>query len=442
MFLPPEILQLIFGDLSKRDLKSYRLACKAWNNQVPQLLFNSVFISPRYADLEVADSVASAYGSFVRTLTYCLEYPEQYHQQWVYARYNARTEEENDPGIEEQSYFEHRVLENQKISKQFQEEYREIFLQKMVFKQLLRAFTSMPQISVVKITGSWRKRDKCWWAQAVTDATNRSYKPLEGVEPCSNGDCGSPYYHQGRCDVFFVPHWFSDPAQSKGWWKDLMEALHESGKTVQAILVDSPDDKYASLPAEIWAPSPHVESIMLNIFSALTKLQLCLNDPGERAEEPRESKAISRFLSSAVNLEYVHISLAITTRESAASPAGGTLFQALFRGCSFPKLSTLSLERCTANTDEIMLFVKKSPNLRSLVFKRFTLVGGYWVPLVQEIRDTTKVTDLQIDWIRGSMAEPGDDESAYIDIEAKLMEIFHSERGSLVTYKDLTEIVE
>ena len=64
---------MIFADLEKRDLKASRLTCKAWNSEIPPLLFNSVFITARYADLEVADFVALTYGAFVETMVYSLE---------------------------------------------------------------------------------------------------------------------------------------------------------------------------------------------------------------------------------------------------------------------------------------------------------------------------------------------------------------------------------
>ena len=62
MPLLPEILGMIFENLAKPDVKSARLVCKDWEAQTPRLLFNSVFIAARYADLEVAEKVISRFG--------------------------------------------------------------------------------------------------------------------------------------------------------------------------------------------------------------------------------------------------------------------------------------------------------------------------------------------------------------------------------------------
>lgn len=74
MNLPPQIVQMIFPRLSKRDLKSCRLAFKAWDRMLIAMLFDSVFVTARHADLEVADLVASRFGDFVETLVYSAEF--------------------------------------------------------------------------------------------------------------------------------------------------------------------------------------------------------------------------------------------------------------------------------------------------------------------------------------------------------------------------------
>lgn len=66
--LPLEIESLVLEQLSKRDLKQYRLASKAHNEVVIPRLFDGVFILPRYSDIEVATLLLARYGEYVKTL--------------------------------------------------------------------------------------------------------------------------------------------------------------------------------------------------------------------------------------------------------------------------------------------------------------------------------------------------------------------------------------
>ena len=101
---------MIFANLIKPDLKSSRLTCKAWNVEAAPLLFNSVFIIARYADLEVADKVAKKYGRFVEKLVYSLEFFEQWQTFEHFLQFNIldkmhddEMEEDDDDDDEEDS---------------------------------------------------------------------------------------------------------------------------------------------------------------------------------------------------------------------------------------------------------------------------------------------------------------------------------------------------
>ena len=66
---PPEILSVITASLqSKKNLKALRLVAKAFDDGAVPLLFDSVFIVARYADLEIASRVALRFGRFVKEI--------------------------------------------------------------------------------------------------------------------------------------------------------------------------------------------------------------------------------------------------------------------------------------------------------------------------------------------------------------------------------------
>ena len=76
MQVPSEFLHLIIASLPKPDLKSSRLVCKKWYAQIVPLLFDTVFLLARYADLGMAEMAMEKYGRFTDTLVYSAEHLE------------------------------------------------------------------------------------------------------------------------------------------------------------------------------------------------------------------------------------------------------------------------------------------------------------------------------------------------------------------------------
>ena len=207
--------------------------------------------------------------------------------------------------------------------------------------------------------------------------------------------------------------------------------------------VTSKDD--TRVPPEVFMASSGLNDIMPRVFAPLTRLELCIDMQYEHDvySHPWRSDGFTLALSSARNLKTLHISLAIEECEivDRSGPAE-TDFSALFARCSFPKLEILCIDRCTINEEEIPKFLRKSPNLQSLVFRRCTLYG-LWRPLVQRIRDDLTVKSLQLDWIRGQFDEDekiGDLNVEKIDLAAEvLMDFFLRERGSAFSWGQLAD---
>lgn len=76
MYFPSEILSAILSYQPKPDLKKARLVCKAFDATAVPFLFNEVFVSARYADMEKASLLTSHFGRFVKTLIFCTEHFE------------------------------------------------------------------------------------------------------------------------------------------------------------------------------------------------------------------------------------------------------------------------------------------------------------------------------------------------------------------------------
>ena len=160
---------------------------------------------------------------------------------------------------------------------------------------------------------------------------------------------------------------------------------------------------------------------------------------------PWESPEFTQVLSSASNLTCLHITLAYQHWER-VTRWDGTDFEALFGECSLPKLRILSLDLFTAEEDEVISFLKESPELQCLSFKRFGLMERFWVSMVQTIRDSTRVKELHLELVTGSMVKDEDTQSYDFDVlefelGPKLLEIFNREKGTPFTMEDFRNIV-
>ena len=438
---------MILTRIPKRDLKSCRLAIKAWEGLIVPLLFDSVFVTARYAELEVADRVASRFGDFVETLIYSAEFFGDLAVWDIYRKYTALKRSV----LSMQPCHERHLAQHRQTYTNLAREQSEILKDGKMQKHLFRVFKRLPRISKIVFTHSSRKRELDWCEQAALDAKARSHEPFDTTFTCSDKNCNFPAFHQYRSD--HCTHAFPGRQaldQGASHWMDLMKAVGESGIVVREIRAVAP--LRDTMPINIWRPSCGLGEVMINTFTTLTKLQLSLDlDYYEDLfqginEYPLVSEVLSKALSSATNLESLHISLSYATwghdiRKHYID------FGTLFKDCWFPKLNKMSLHRCGVDEEEVLSFLKRSPAVQSLVLKDLDLIGGYWTTMVQDIRDTTRVKDLQLLDIRGSMGDSeGDDVEDYEvgerGLESDVQELFNRQKGSRISNAELKSIVE
>ena len=343
MYLPPEIVKMVVTRIPKQDLKSCRLAIKAWEGSIVPLLFDSVFVTARYADLEVADLLASRFGEFVETLIYSTEFFEDLE---VYDKCtNYALMKRSFSSI--QSCYERHLEQHRQTYTKLALEQRDILKGGKMQKHLLRVLKAMPRISRIVLTHSWRKRQLDWCEQAAIDAKARSYEPFDTTFTCSGKDCNFSTCHQYRSD--HCTHGRPGrraPDQGSSNWRDLMKALGESRIVVREIRAAAP--LLDTMPISIWRPSCGLGKIMINAFTTLTALQLSLDlnyyesDFHGTNELLLAKEELTKALSSATNLESLHISLFYATWGE-ETRKNFIDFGTLFKNCSFPKLNSLSL---------------------------------------------------------------------------------------------------
>lgn len=125
-------------------------------------------------------------------------------------------------------------------------------------------------------------------------------------------------------------------------------------------------------------------------FQHLLKLRMRLGEfiqeLGAQAQHSHDSSPIARALSSAVNLESLFID-----GNNPDHVNGPTAMSNFLGGCQFPKLSSLILKSMDSKEDELLEFLKASPDLKHFTLTNFTLLVGSWVNTAQKNSFNTSV---------------------------------------------------
>lgn len=79
---PAKILSTILCYQPKIGPKKARLVCKAFDAAAIPFLFDEIFVTARYVDMEKATLLASRFGPFIKTLIFCSEEFEQGGVSW------------------------------------------------------------------------------------------------------------------------------------------------------------------------------------------------------------------------------------------------------------------------------------------------------------------------------------------------------------------------
>ena len=174
MKLPPEILSLVFAFLPNVELKTLRLTCKYFYDTTTPLLFNSVFVSARHLDLQVAELVASRFPKSIQTLTFSSEC------YFLLILPNFRIQLKC--GLSRC----HNLILHYKNSIDYWELYNKLGSERQtlyergaVHAQLFHLLKTLPNLRHVVITDRRRRQDLSWFQEALMSETAQSLPPSQ-----------------------------------------------------------------------------------------------------------------------------------------------------------------------------------------------------------------------------------------------------------------------
>lgn len=406
MRLPPELHTLICQNMTKAELKVARLICKSFDQAAVPFLFDEVFVTASYSDLDIAGLVASRFGSYVKTVTLSFVRYQDYSRQTfmeLMGFHRGYHPTKND--LEKlDGHLEHAF----KIYSKAREDYLEIIESGEFLAQLCHVLCKSIGCRKIVLTD----RGNC---------DSNQYRVAHRHDPWRKEDlCPYP-----TCPLSESDHLSCFSRPSPPFWDGVAREWH---LTFLSLSVTKPritelevegEGHDGFLPTSAFTTTPRQSSYVATCFKTLTKLKLSLRrDWDTRC-------LVAGTLSSAINLE----TLFIGGYDDMFDYVPNSMSMVL-GGCLFTKLRSLSLVNLSSQENDLSELLRNSPLLDHLTIYSFVLNKGTWEMLAASIRAILQLKSVKFNDLYGVVAQYGrDDFRTIIEIQPDLVEDFFLRNG-------------
>ena len=390
MDVPTEVLELIFRYISKKNLKSVRLVCKAWDRTVVPLLFDEVFISTCRADFEVALLIAAEFGQHIKTLTISTEI---YLNMDVY-EFQAKMKSwmQWRPYGLPKHLREHRWYgwENYCILEQ---EQIEDFETGSCLESLCTALKHLPKLQKI-IIADGRRPDIEYPGGKMTrfslEGQRRNTRHWRLPGPCPIDGCRVSLANHLKFQV--TPE--SGLGASIGNpWELAMLAMTEVKPNIKELVLN-PRNNF-----RINIFNPQLPYDLRDHMRSLNKLRLDLEF--EHLDAELHNGSIANTLAVATQLRSFYLRM----RGDMSTPLPMTLFQSCLRGCTFDKLESLFLDGLDSMAEELLQFVQGSARLKQITLYCHDLTTGAWETVADNIKDTCSLRSVELNMLFGGLPD-------------------------------------
>lgn len=394
MHFPPEILGSVFESLDKWDLMDVRLACKSFDQAAVPHLFDRVYISDKRTNLEVAELVVQHFGRHIRTLRFSSAHYEDPTSDNF--RRSMRRRRDAQSKYRSSACFDQHAKHALKRYTERHADWQELHESGEFIARLCFALSKMPKLRTIMITRFAHGRSRLRKQLEPSNSRGTSFI-------CLDSEC--------KLDKHLFKMETVPGLETKGAkpWYALMLALSVTKTSVDQIIsnterCDHPLD-YSALDLSSQTQAAHLQES----FRCLRKLQLTLTEQEYGSlglgNCSYASGNVAKIFSAANDLEQ----LEIRTGEKDDGPTHmefGTRFQALFKGCTFPKLQSLILSGMESTEDELMDFLVASSGIEKLGLYHYELTWGLWEHLVERIKTLLRLNFASIPTACGGLPEP------------------------------------
>ncbi|CAD6590200.1 MAG: hypothetical protein ASARMPRED_004667 [Alectoria sarmentosa] len=380
MRLPPELQILVCQNMTKTELKNARLICKSLNQAAVPMLFDEVFIAATYSDLEIADLVASRFGSYIKTITLSfVQYPDYSKDRFIELGSKARekiTLERVD------GHLAYAFKNYRKVRK----EHLEVTESCEFLTQLCQVLRRLIRCRKIVITDRGNGCSGHKWAVHRHD-------PWKKEDLCPYQNC--PLSESDHVSFFIRPDPPFSEDQAQEWYTAIL-ALSIAAPRFTELVVGG-EGHNGFLPMSAFNMMARQSSHVVTCFKILTKLKLSLSPDHDTRD------IVAKALSAAINLECLFIEGDGEILYDVPGPM--SMVSAILGGCRFAKLRSLILANMTSNENELLEFLRNSPLLEHLTIYQFLLERGFWHEVAVSIRATLRLKTVMFDALYGGFAE-------------------------------------
>ncbi|KAK3176217.1 hypothetical protein OEA41_007540 [Lepraria neglecta] len=374
---PPEVLRLIFNLLDKWTLKYCCLVCKSFEEFSSPLLFKKIVISPDRARLDLTERVVGRFSSHLTTLVV----RPAIHRKLTLNEYTK----------EAKTLFEETKAQN-------------CHNDKSLSAKKKRVYTTVPKF-VVSLCSALSKAKNL--RKVIIGEPENLYdrQGFDRDELCV-GDFDDCILHGEEC----LPDPLSDrwPC-ALGLLHPAMLTLDKFGSAITEIdmeYVNDWDGVLTSLSFSAFNSSGPQARSLAHVLPRLTKLHLAfdvssnsgMGKPCHNLVGANETcflrGDVASALSHAIKLECLYI--LVTSMMDDDDLAGKGTFDAIIRGCKFPKLTSIILECLDPQGDKLEEFLLDSPKLEYLFLHNIKVISGDWVGIWDRIMLSLPLKDFML----------------------------------------------
>ena len=400
MYLPLELQILVCRHLTKAELKAARLVCKSLEKAATPFLFDEVFLTARYSHLEVADLVASRFGTYLKTITLSfVEYRPLSMEGFRERTFGPRTNERIN------GHLEHGF----KVYRTARKENLMINQNGELMASLCLILTKAPNCRKMILT-DYGNEDMFF---NVPPPAFHPHDPLQEGDLCPFKECSLSV--SDHLDFHVPPG--SPYRMTPNPFHLAILAISKTKSTITELAMIHHGDelvyKESFLGIDSFDMTPRLSDSSTILLQQLTRLRIRLYDGRweyDRRWDPQTQQSymgrpIAKALSSAVSLE----SLFIEAGGDFPPEHGMTRMSAFLEGCRFPKLRSLVLMNMISKEDELLAFLKNSPCLKHLTIELFVLIVGSWEVVAQKIRSALRLRSVMVNHISDKSIQYHDD---------------------------------
>ena len=420
--LPPEILSLVSGFLSKRQLKRVRKVSKTWERAAVPYLFDEIYMSLNMADLRIAKLMILQFKQYIRTLIFssaCYTDMDRENFDKALSYEGSDMETDSDIGYSEHSFKLYRM------ARKNQEKNLKTGL---VSAYLSFALTSCPKIRKIILTD-------------LPSSRSMSRKSLKVFEPRRSKIC----LFEG-CVLEDNDHFPSAVRQSgflrsssRNPWRLILQALSVTDSNVSELTM-VPENNETMMDTSAFSMSSGELSQAKICFHALTKFRLTFAWDCEQFSTDVDVRYIHRnvakLLRRAVNLECLAL-IALEEHEPVAYQ--NCPLHAILRKCTFPKLKSLIIGFFEFTEVELLSLLTHSKRIQQLTIECSILREGSWVRIVDWARASLlSLKNAQFNQLYGGFEDPWAD-TEYMDVYGHVGEFLFAHGGNPFTVDALAK---